>query len=1381
MGSLLLSAHALLHPCLSMGQQAATAKTSPPKTFRLKIKGISDGGVLLLKPVDPISNFAYELVPESAPHLRVTDQALKEFSTLKDRFPETGDKAEIYIVRNRALAVDILAALSAEDILKKRMKRAEVLGWLNGSDHEEFSRAWEIYKQDFSAAFSRYRQSLTQESRGVAAELYFHPDVIVEGMKVALKDSELLKKIQEGLVKAVETLKTTHIVKVDEEISSFKWAGKVWSTKFEDGQLELTPDFTPQDLKFELQPTSEMDVVRGVQTLAHFALKLPLASVALKIPHLKISGELLKGAKEIKNAAASLLLPKDIPLEVAGRLVLRNDGSNTSNLKQRLNFEVLQFKTPLASAKMGSLTLEGQEFAGEKLDEFLKVIFAPENWATMATELNTMFKDKSSIMNVALNEVMSNLQKRFQGKSVFDKNFVIIDKGGPLNKERFSVQALIWDSALQDPYKNHRIISSFRIQIPLQVSTPPELDLEAVTTKPELMSQITLQIDNPKIEFSELAFYKQGRKIESSDLGLKFDLQQKIAEGAEDPATSVQATLGTSQTIYPNVKISLLNFMTKGLDLLYVPQIQIRVGKEWRSTDRLGRGFVVENRDLIRKELTEHELGQEIAQWIEREALKEISPKLGALSFGFNSEFQNGFHKWKFPVTGYFHAKGQVITPNLRLKDIGVDFKDRGEREQACKGIYLVSAEVRLQAPEMLPLEMHDLKLHVKTENAGPNLEGDILVNQVHLQLRQRKESDQEVVPDTEFVMTVDLCEGLDGVEPDIQLAGFRHNMNTLVPTIDVNGVGSSETTFELLANLFGIPEMGAPRDKFVKNLLEGVWAENQSAFSLQISSALLKFFQENVPEHLRSDAVRGQMKVALVKRDQYENELTSFMYNIGEHIKGPLEKKIVEELQEFFKEAEPKADSFVQQYFALVHSSLLEIGKIVGDHFEAVAYSQMISMVNGKSSSEAMSVEIARRLRPSLIAPKLVETFAIGGATMTSEEKVQEVLQPVEISQLIDSCPSDQPNKTLAKFESGLQELGGGLRPDQILDYVKLVRERCGGVKDANAVSWFDKGVKSLNEWLTDVSVKKYYALKENEHMPLIAQKVGAERAFESELQVKELGVVELEDTTLLRASLINSKILNEGESLRTGVSSKEFAEMMNDSKQSIALRVPVLTMNQLLLKIDWERLIRIQMPGLPGNARIDIPIVPYITPDGDLVFEASIKLINPIVKILAKFWNMQDSMLDHLFKRKNQYGKADQVVNVVVSLADFQSWFEPVAGEVRMSQRLVVDLRSDGNKLKGRLELTSEDIEHLEATDGLDKPLEKVIRQARHTVNKAFQEFLDEFALPSLKGFSNVFQFQRLRMIDGDVYLIFKRQDGANIPNSSAPPDGDSWDVPS
>jgi len=292
------------------------------------------------------------------------------------------------------------------------------------------------------------------------------------------------------------------------------------------------------------------------------------------------------------------------------------------------------------------------------------------------------------------------------------------------------------------------------------------------------------------------------------------------------------------------------------------------------------------------------------------------------------------------------------------------------------------------------------------------------------------------------------------------------------------------------------------------------------------------------------------------------------------------------------------------------------------------------------------------------------------------------------------------------------------------------------------------------------------------------LTQEPSGDRDFEVPIEVSKVSFVD----DVFRVSLYSKSFSNQFEGLGSQVSPL-VKELLDRDQSAVLVRVPRTIINQILLKVDWENLIRsnfkLDMNDVQKRSvaicdpqdEIVVRQAPMIGEDGMIHFNIYMKcrkgkirlIVTPIIAALAKLFNpkLKEEDLQRIKEKASPLTQlpdvnAQDIGGVLLSFLDLSN---PLGFAVQTKGAVKVDFEvvksSDGKRtLKASAQPLK--IEEFKSSAFLDQVILRRLEVVHHVANAVFDEVLGGIgSLPQLALFSNEAALERIFLDSGDLYV--------------------------
>jgi len=1204
----------------------------------------------------------------------------------------------------------------------------------------DFLDAWRSYRESFIEELARFKDQRKLEGYTNSAELYFSKSLIQQGLLKALEDADLNERLRALVSETLDREFQELPLVLDEKFYSHVNAKEVQSNIT--GQILIRPRVLPSELKAEFEPHFAKSESIYESVLGQLKLQIPIVGASIKVGSLAVQSDLLPTPYVISEAddlSFEMELNRAQAFEIKITVIW-----NKITQRPELRFERKDLRTPFESARITSFKFRGKQMDVES--------DSPTQWVLWNFIEPTM--NKPEFMSSILHYSTSKLTEMLTRSLPFQETFVVIQNSDPKSMERYSVDLFQAGFASHDPGLNPNLVARFQLTVPIVIEAP-EVNVALRSVSESLAGKIGIRILNPDVELENLELFWKGKRLSSDQVGFRFRMLNR-----EDRVTKLDAIAELSLSNELNFK---LDQLSTNLDGLSVRGLDVRLGTKWLAGDRPSLQMILENIDLLRKELTHPKalkgIGERLQAYVENQIRRELSGRLSNLSIPLKLQEQG------------VKATGEFQIPSIPIQDVTFRLRDWKQLGQVCKGSYLMSAEAYFGLSDSIIL-------------VGKRLNVDASWKGLSASLRVASLS-ASIVPDEKLNLkfAFDLCLSPNRETIDFAMRYGDANLKKFsIHNIQLNGLETSSGFLDAAVKVFGLGS-GNQRELKVAQIVGHILETQKESIFAKVGLDQSDFISGKIKSFLDSAPIRGEIERKLIEVGDVEEKVTDLMFDLGKFLKGPLEKIIVENLTKMANAYLPKANESIKAYQSVTDKMLVHIGQIVGDDLEGFLYAKLMQLIYGPQSRSGLMAQISYILEPSKSVENLKKSLGLAASGET--QSFAQIKMMTKIIDLVSDCPFSNRDSAWGAWN---QVLGSSdLERQQIEDIRSFIHETCDPNSPSNLVGTgsindisrlFEMGLNAANKMLLDESVRHFFSIPNTESLPLRTSNAD----FEFPVEVNKIELLPFSNSAeeVFRVVFYSRGFSNKP-SFLLGPPASFVQSAMRDSNQNMIFRIHRETLNEILGKVDWSGLLRTQFPTVFGATdTIDMRTEPFLTADGRILFKAFVHsrsgkvrlVVTPLLKILASLFDSQasDNNLNRLVENKDQKSdlpdiSMNDIGSFAISFLDLQNPFGFEA-DMEASIRPKFSLQST-NDLSGKtLKIEFEPLQ-TQKLDGkvLTTPIKRRLDVIHQPLNRLVGELLSQVGeIPSLQIVSNSLSLDRIELENGDLYIVVRRSDSSN-----------------
>lgn len=1121
----------------------------------------------------------------------------------------------------------------ADLILNLNPRSTPLLSPSNPKDRQrtEFIEAWTDYRLRFSREFEQLQSELSNATSSGTAAIYFAEQVIRGGVRAALLDPKVQDTIQSLLKDLSEKLSKTQTMAINDEFS-FRISKKKITNRIQ-GIAKVTPLWDPQNITLntevsepsEVQTTSE----NGNIVFGKIRFAIPLKGFRVALPQFQLNSSALDQPFVVQaRDEFELEFSVDQNQPVQGEfLVVWNSITNMPDLvinrsDLRTHFETLALKQMKYQSKIF-------EASNQKFSEWL----AQDGWGPLYQVLTD-----SKFADTWLGKAKAEIQTQLSEFTSIEKNINVFMKSGPLKIDERGVAENPYQIETADPARplseeaQRSRVASFHLRVDFKLSLDrldPQISSKTAAARP----YVRVRVSDPRARISDLQVYFRGAPLSLHDLGLDVSL---VSNGS----AQVQADVSGSFVWNGETQIGPIQAATN-FEILGIDQFRIRLGQSILETRAPGVQQLMQYAEFLRAKLVSRDpykkqprLGVDLQTAIVGELQTQFSSRLSNTQIQVGPlydddgkvvrsgrELLQNMDVWKLKLQARIQGQeGHFEFPRMRLQNIAMHFTDQSRSNPVCKGTYLISGETQLGISDPMVIRGKNLKFGITTTIANVSRTMNVTARDVLAQVHQLDGSHSELN------LSFDICY-LDGQESlDIRLRNHSHNLDKIVfEDLDVHGVEVDSGWLNNLSGILGYGSMqSTSRDEKISRLFQDILIQQQEFISASIASELQNFFGKIIPKFLNSAEIKEPLEQGIARLDQAAYEATQYAAQVGVHLKVPVELAINEAIRSFTnKKMVPLIGREFDGRRETLDQSVVHLGRWLGADIEELLYVKIIESLYGRTSRRALSVNLERMLTPLASQRALKRDFRLFDES-SADEPIREIRRSIQWSSILsslDACPFENSEMSLRKVSESMNQLQSAVDEDTQEAILKFLKQRCDP-RDENFTlglsglkELYGRGLINLNELLVSEAVRKYTTIPGSKQAPFyhgpqssidetqMLRAHGFEPGFETIWTVSKIELLK-NPARVFRVTLKSPQFSNSWVDFSAEVP-PPVLNALSKSDQNFILEVPRATLNQMLMKIDWAKVIQNQI-GV--DYRVDIPGVPQLNELNEFEFTARV-----------------------------------------------------------------------------------------------------------------------------------------------------------------------------
>lgn len=1206
---------------------------------------------------------------------------------------------------------------------------------LNPKANADFLDAWKSYQESFTEEFAKFQDQRKLQGYTNSAELYFSKSFIQQGLQRALEDPSLNEKLQALLSEIISNDFKNVELPVDEVFYSTIDSKEVQTSL--KAQVLVQPKILPHEARASFEPNRQKSESAYESLLGHLTLRIPIVGVSADVQSLSVQSDVLPSPYKIGDADdlfLNLELNKANPFEISISVIW-----NKILQRAEMRIDRKDIRTPFET-----MTIKSFEFRGKKMDQTEN---SPTRWVLWNFVEPTL--NKPDFLNSLLLYSTSKMTAMLTNKLPFREKFVVMQNTNANSAERYQVELFQAGLAAHDPGLNQNLVARFQMTIPIVIE-PPEVDLSLKSVTESLAAKIGIKILNPDVELENLELFWKGKRLSSDQVGFRFRMMNRA-----DRVTKLDAKAELSLSNELSFKLDQLSTNVEGLS---IRGLDVRVGNQWLKGDRPSLDMILDNIDLLRRELVQPKalmgIGERLQTYIEGQIRKEFAARLSNLKIPLDIKQKQ------------MNLKADVQIPNIPIQDVTFRLRDWKTQGPTCKGTYLMSAEAYFGVTSAIPMIAKDLNIQADYKGLSAGLSAGSFIAQL---VPQEKLSLQ-------FAM--DLCLSASRETIDFGLRPLTANFkNVSVKNLQFNGLQASNAFLDAAGTLLGLG-FGNERDNKAATIVEGLIDAQKEKIFQSVGLDQSEFISAKIKGFLDSAPIRGEIERKLIEVGDVEERVTDLMYDLGRFLKGPLEKIIVQNLTKITDEYLPKANQMLSSYQSVTDQMMIHIGRIVGEDLESLLYSRLMEMIYGKTSRTGLMARLSYILEPSSAVTKLKAQLGLPSDFETSPYFAYSLMTKMAL--LLDECPFVNSQAAWARWNEVLSDKK--FTKQQSESIRSVLKDACDSPEASQQSSivdlsqLFEMGLASANKILLDESVRHFFALPSSESLPLRSRTEN----LDVPVEISKMELVPFADSAeeIFRV-IFYSRAFSNRQGLMVGAPSNFVQKTIQSSRDAMVFRLHRETLNDVLRKIDWAKMLRSQFPTVFGSTdTIDIKREPYMTEDGRISFNGYVYsrtgkarlIVTPFLKILASLFNAKasDENLNRLVENKDQANDMPEisvgdVAAFSISFLDLSNPFgveAEIDGSIR--PRFSVVGNADGGKIIG-IQFEQMNLGNLNA-GVLTTPIKRRLDVLHESLNRMLSGLLSQVGeIPSMELAANVFSLDEIRLDQGNLYVVIGRSDSS------------------
>jgi hypothetical protein len=1216
----------------------------------------------------------------------------------------------------------------------------------------DFARAWNEWRIQWAGDRMNLEKKLRSQNFQTAGEIYLGMSM-ADRLAETLKSSSFKSQVQDSLAKAFESLPQEFIYNLSHEFLYSTDSAEVSAHLEGQASVQVLGDLSQTEIIFDSSTTSDpahwMEKPMGT-----FTIKVPLRGLVIGLQNLTVRSPLIQQAFALpSNDAISLQVgwPEgstfDLSLSVLWNKVLQ---------QPQLVFEADRLKTPLHTMKLEKLIWGGREI------DVSSASLADLALTDLALPLAAHIFDHAPWAHALLQGQIREWEKALLEELPFEETFVVLanEKGLPSQFEIFSPVR-----ADHSPDLNPRVLARFRLQIPIEVSLP-KLDVGISVSESALRTQIELKIKNPDIEMKDLEVFQRGRRLMTNGLGLQFYLTN--FQAAE---TELKADAGLSIGNEVQFRLDDLETNLAGLSL---SRVQLKMGEHLISTQRPGLSTLIENifafRSLVFSPQAQatwvRQLQFFIQESIRRETYSRLRNKIFSLGKtskingqkDLRDELPARLRRMSPKMPLKWSYQGDLKVDSLPLSDLQIEFKDRSGSDLSCQGTYLFSTFLNVGLTERMSFTATDSELSL----LALGQETQVQLPSFSVALNPKGS--------VGFNSHLDFCLSANQQELDVGVSDFEVSAEDLIleePRLE--GLQLQSRSLEKIFSVLRLKK-GPARDRWVAQQIKKVMDDNKSQLLNQVREALMEYFLTTLNSTLESAYVKDKVQGEVMRLRQWEDQAATIMFQLGHFLNdrlaqhqavkstgpispNPLEELIAVNLVRLVNERIEAINPLIQEKKNIVDTMLVNLGSWLADDIESLLVTQALKAVHGGRSVPYAMTQLHRILS----TPRALEhwVLALGGKPLPLDRAQEDLVRSLE---------------KLVMDPAGCEMSWSAQVTDRVQaeSLMALQTDFCFSNEQTFWSQQWGQLIPSLNGLLLRETLLKWtshapweWVRDENSQNPI----------FQPELS--QLNYVESDGAEAMRARVQVAGILNPA-AIETQAMPEFVREQLLEQPDRVVIRLLRTTINQFLLKIDWEQSLRAAAGNLmKPDDRVVIDQVPRLRVgrDGQLLLDASIKVISrdgkvrlvseAVLAMIQAVFSGQDlestplqfssAVLSELKKVS-----AQDVAGFTLSFFDLSN---PFGFDLQLGVHSSFDFRlarqSDGT-YRSMIE-----VHDLQAQVEGSRFVEQAWKRRERNVKTLLDEILDQLtrAVPQVPGFDALGQtlvLESVQPVNGDLYVV-------------------------
>lgn len=1256
----------------------------------------------------------------------------------------------------------------------------------------EFVKAWDSFRARFISELQAFQQELRRRGYTKTAEIFLSKDVVQNGVRAALSDSDFHARIRSALSDALTRQLVGYPLEIDEaiEVPVFKKSGQARLK----AALMVNPELALDELGVAFEPLEKTIDTPYRLGLGRLRIQLPLVHMSARVLDLEISADELKTPVSVSatdDVEIRVSFDRDHPIELNAEVVW-------DKILQRpeLRVDRKSLKTPLASARLESISYRGSRFthAHQSVSGWLV-----QNALLQLAEGS--INDGNLLENLVINS-LDPVQGILQNGIEINLDLVAIEAAQSDSESPVQVEVFESGNPRHDPVTNKNMIARFNFSLPLKV-IDPHGDITVSSAQNLLSGRFKVGLLDPSIEIENIALFWRGERLLGRQLGLRAQLKNKL-----ESATEIRG--GGRLQVRDELQFE-LDPVEADLKGLSIAGVDVRLGNRWLKGRQPSLNMILENIESIRSALvtsrSQNKVGMKVQEWVESEIASEMNKRLTNLKVPFDLIRTHRIQKFGFDKTGYIRTSGEFRVDAVPIQDISIRLRDLQKSSPRCRGVYLVSAEAHLGLTEAVNLRSSPLSIEVGLDRYKSTIQA--------LSVMALTVPSEGTYLDFVF----DVCMSATQDNLDIQVRHLRQNLskvqvsgvqvlglstqNEVLPQAPDYGIPSEEDGGAQMTSDFQMPDVkslietglalygtadGAEKDVRISKFIERIVKQNHLMLGEQIKSGMTDFFKFKVPYYLNSAPVKSQLESFIIDLKGVDEKVGELMFNLGELIQKPLSDLLSSLAGSYVKEALPKINQTAKMQRSVLDRLIVGFGEVAVVDLEMTAYSLLTRLVYGDRSFDRLKVDLERLMKPSEAVANIKESLGLS----KYEDSVARLawIRPYhEILMLLARCPYPSSEGPWREVEGIVDSLKvSSMQRSAIMSLIDEVcwDERPGAkLERINILNeWFGRGIHSVNEALMDSAIASYLKIPASEQVPLVTgprswtDDSKVDQDFQVPIEISRVSLID----DVFRISLYSNQFSNEWDGLSGRVAPAVKTALETD-QNAVLLRVPRTIMNQTLLKIDWENLIRsnfkLDMNDVQKRSvaicdpqdEIVIRQAPMIGEDDMIHFNIYMKcrkgkvrlIVTPIIAALAKLFNpkLQEEDLQRIKEKASPLTQLPDVnaADVGGVLLSFFDLTNPLGFAVQTKGAVKVEFQvvktEDGRR---RLKASAEPlkIDEFKASAFLDQVILRRLEAVHHVANAIFDEVLGGIeSLPQLGLFSNQAELEKIFLDSGDLYV--------------------------